>query len=183
MTFYGGNPVSGLSGFPATTYATFRSAVLPESVKERNGTSFVAEDTTSPCPRDAVHPRIFLFYHCYSRWPRDPVKHRNANKDSMSLGWHGHLGDVLVPFVRGQSINQGNCHLQQLVTAKLLATSRLSMWGVSLNSEVPNWTIPIRNALYSWSAPLGNRPPVIDSKKLSFSIVKYKNTYFNGIVS
>lgn len=50
-------------------------------------------------------------------------------------------------------------HLQQLVTAKLFATSRLSMWGVSLNSKVPNWTIPIRNALYSWSAPLGKSPP------------------------
>lgn len=53
-------------------------------------------------------------------------------------------------------------YLQQLVTAKLFATSRLSMWGVSLNSEVPNWTIPIRNALYSWSAPLGKSPPEIE---------------------
>lgn len=50
-------------------------------------------------------------------------------------------------------------NLQQLVTAKLLATSRLSMCGVSLKSAIPNWTIPTRNALYSWSAPLGNRPP------------------------
>lgn len=48
---------------------------------------------------------------------------------------------------------------QALVTAKLLATSRLSMWGVSLNSEVENCTMPTRNALYSWSAPLGNSPP------------------------
>jgi hypothetical protein len=29
-------------------------------------------------------------------------------------------------------------YLQALVTAKLLATSKLSMWGVSLNSEVEN---------------------------------------------
>lgn len=56
-------------------------------------------------------------------------------------------------------------NLQQLVTAKLLATSRLSMWGVSLNSAVPNWTIPIRNALYSWSAPLGNKPPARHTPK------------------
>lgn len=122
-------------------------------------------------------------HHCYSRWLWHPVKHRKENKDSMSVGWHEHLGVLLVPFVRGQSIKQGNCHLQQLVTAKLLATSRLSMWGVSLNSEVPNWTIPIRNALYSWSAPRGNRPPAIDSKRLSFSIVKYKNRHFNAILS
>lgn len=54
-------------------------------------------------------------------------------------------------------------NLQQLVTAKLFATSKLSMWGVSLNSEVPNWTIPIRNALYSWSAPLGKSPPEINT--------------------
>lgn len=60
-----------------------------------------------------------------------------------------------------EDLNEWNIHYSQaLVTAKLLATSRLSMWGDSRNSEVENWTIPTRNALYSWSAPLGKSPPV-----------------------
>lgn len=49
--------------------------------------------------------------------------------------------------------------------AKLLATSRLSIWGVRRNSAVPNRTIPIRKALYSWSAPRGNRPPMKKMKE------------------
>lgn len=36
-----------------------------------------------PCPHDAVHPPIFI---CYSHWPWDAVKHRNENKDSVSVG-------------------------------------------------------------------------------------------------
>lgn len=72
------------------------------------------------------------------------------------------------------------CHLQQLVTAKLFATSRLSMWGVSLNSEVPNWTIPIRKALYSWSAPLGNSPPEIDRNRLE---IQFAPRFFSTILS
>lgn len=56
-------------------------------------------------------------------------------------------------------------YLQQLVTAKLLATSRLSMCGVSLKSAIPNWTMPTLNALYSWSAPLGNKPPEEDTDR------------------
>lgn len=31
-----------------------------------------------PCPHDAVHLRIFMFCHCYSRWRRDRVKHPTA---------------------------------------------------------------------------------------------------------
>lgn len=56
-------------------------------------------------------------------------------------------------------------YLQQFVTAKLLATSKLSIWGVSLKSVIPNWTIPILKALYSWSAPLGNKPPEAEKKR------------------
>lgn len=56
---------------------------------------------------------------------------------------------------------------QQLVTAKLLATSRLSMCGVSLKSAIPNWTMPTLNALYSWSAPLGNKPPETERERQS----------------
>lgn len=138
-----------------------------------------------PCPHDAVHPRIFMFYHCYSRWRWDRVKHpqppdenKDTNVSRMARAPPRRSGSFC-----SWTINKtGNCYLQQLVTAKLLATSRLSMWGVSLNSEVPNWTIPIRNALYSWSAPLGNRPPVIDSSRASFSIVKYIKT-LNGLSS
>lgn len=54
------------------------------------------------------------------------------------------LGSVRVVFLyflkRSGRVERvrGVWHLQQLVTAKLLATSRLSMCGVSLNSEVPN---------------------------------------------
>lgn len=76
-------------------------------------------------------------------------------------------------FVFFFQIGRNGCHLQQLVTAKLFATSRLSMWGVSLNSEVPNWTIPIRKALYSWSAPLGNSPPEIDRNRLEIQFAVF----------
>lgn len=136
--------------------------------------------TRLPLPTRCCSPRIFMFYHCYSRWRWDRVKHPeppDENKDT-NVSRMARAPPRRPGSFRSWTINEtGNCHLQQLVTAKLLATSRLSMWGVSLNSEVPNWTIPIRNALYSWSAPLGNRPPVIDSSRASFSIVKHINIY------
>lgn len=68
-------------------------------------------------------------------------------------------------------------YLQQLVTAKLLATSRLSMCGVSLKSAIPNWTMPTRNALYSWSAPLGNKPPETDTQTEVRSVEEEQQDY------
>lgn len=83
---------------------------------------------------------------------------KNAQK-STSHSWRAKsMENICALIIKREKKGEGG-HLQQLVTAKLFATSRLSMWGVSLNSEVPNWTIPIRNALYSWSAPLGKSPP------------------------
>lgn len=84
---------SGLcfSGSPATTHATFCSlARISEGMKWEQ--LFCCRHDF-PCPHDAVHLRIFMFYHCYSRWRWDRVKHPqppDENKDTrMSHGWHG----------------------------------------------------------------------------------------------
>lgn len=99
----------------------------------------------------------------YMLWDSFTIKYKiNKNVKELPAAmskteWHGAYETVL-------SMQEEKLYLQQLVTAKLLATSRLSMCGVSLKSAIPNWTMPTRNALYSWSAPLGNKPPETDTQ-------------------
>lgn len=61
------------------------------------------------------------------------VTHTHTLKDAHTTP-HSHSLAFRVRRLKGMNIH----YLQALVTAKLLATSKLSMCGVSLNSEVEN---------------------------------------------
>lgn len=118
---------------------------------------------TFPCLHDVVHPQlpILLPRQMHIRQLMCNNWYIYPNSSHKIWTWMSWTLVGKIHFKKGGNIF---LHSQQLVTAKLFATSRLSMWGVNLNSEVPNWTIPIRNALYSWSAPLGKSPPETDTK-------------------
>lgn len=108
--------------------------------------------TPQPAGVPEIAATFSLRRHTHARVQSLTPTHRHTETHTTR---HSHSLAFRVRHPKGMNIH----YLQALVTAKLFATSKLSMWGVSLNSEVENWTIPTRNALYSWSAPLGNSPP------------------------